>query len=185
MPEKTGNPCIKRTSTVLRLISLAVLFGGSSAIVFAAITLVKAAEAQGIPATQAATANAPLFLNFSKVLFGAGAILLLAESLDFSQRVKPRRLTIFRYAASLLCAATAMIFSLGIVPPMAELLPLMKGQPNMAAAEVEKVHADFRKLHELSRAVFGGTILLALVSLVLPAFEPTCESLAPGVTSNE
>jgi len=151
----------KTLSTILRLVALAILFGGSAAIVFAAITLVKAAEAQGVPVAEAANANAPLFIQFSKVALGAGIALLLAESLDFANNRLTDKLTIARYVSSLLCVATTMIFAFGIVPVLEELRPRIKTD--------EAAHAEFRKLHEFSRMVFGGTILLALISLVIPA----------------
>ena len=43
---------------ILRTISLAMLFGGSVAIVFAAIVLVHAAKAHGVPIAEAAARNA-------------------------------------------------------------------------------------------------------------------------------
>ena len=159
-------------ATILRQISLAILFGGSASIVFAAITLVKAAEANGIPVSEAASANAPIFIQFGRVAVGAGVALLLAESLDFAMRGRPGRLTTARYISSLLCVASTMIFAYAIVPPMEALRAEMS--TNQAARE------SFRKLHEVSRAVFGSTILLAMVSLVVPAFEtPTGNALRP------
>jgi len=166
--------CVSRASGLLRALALAILFGGSGAIVFAAVVLVKAAQAQGVPATEAATANAPVFIQFSRVLLGAGVALLVAEALDFAQRRSTTRLAVLRYTASLLCVATTMIFALGIVPPMAELLPIMKSaRADTAEARQtrESVHASFRRLHEISRIVFGSTILLALISLTIPTFE--------------
>jgi hypothetical protein len=151
-------------SRVLRLVALSVLFAGSAAIVFAAITLVKAAQAQGVPVAEAANANAPLFIQFSKVALFAGIVLLLAECLDFVGSRQPGKLTVVRYVSSLLCVATTMIFAFGIVPPLERLRPLVKTDP--------AAHAEFHKLHEISRMVFGGTIFLALVSLVIPAFGP-------------
>ncbi|HEY9868504.1 MAG TPA: hypothetical protein V6D08_05010 [Candidatus Obscuribacterales bacterium] len=151
-------------SRVLRLIALSVLFAGSAAIVFAAITLVKAAQAQGVPVAEAANANAPLFIQFSKVALAAGMVLLLAECLDFAGSRRPSKLTVARYVSSLLCVATTMIFAFGIVPPLEQLRPRVKTDP--------AAHAEFHKLHEVSRMIFGSTILLALVSLVIPAFGP-------------
>lgn len=152
-----------RISNILRLIALSILFGGSLSIVFAAITLVKAAEAQGIPVLQAATTNAPVFIQFSKISLGAGFILLLAEGLDYASHRRLNKMLIARYAASLLCTASTMVFALGIVPPMQELSTAMKSNP--------QAHEEFKKLHEVSRMVFGTTILLALISLLIPAFE--------------
>lgn len=157
-----GARCAAVTSKILRLVALSLLFGGSAAIVFAAITLVKAAQAQGIPVAEAANTNAPLFIQFSKVALGAGIVLLAAESLDFAMHKQTDKLTIARYVSSLLCVATTMIFAFGIVPPLEELRPRIKTD--------ETAHAEFHKLHEVSRMVFGGTIFFALISLVVPAF---------------
>ena len=55
-----------------------------------------------------------------------------------------------------------MIFALGIVPPMEAQLPNMKTS--------EEARQEFRKMHEVSRGVFGATILFALASLILPIF---------------
>lgn len=150
-------------SKILRLIALSILFGGSAAIVFSAITLVKAAEAQGIPVAQAAATNAPLFIHFSTIALVAGCALLLAECLDYASHRRLTKGLIVRYSVSLLCTATTMVFAFGIVPPMQELLPAIASDP--------KAHEAFHKLHEMSRMVFGSTILLALVSLVIPALE--------------
>lgn len=167
----SNNSWLQRVMGILRLISLSILSGGSAAIVFAAVTLVKAAQAQGVPTPEAAAANAPVFVHFSKVVLGAGIMLLLAEAVDFATRRTRSKLVVSRYAASLLCVATTMVFALGIVPPMAELLPLMKAQSGMAAGEVARIHASFHSLHEISRMVFSGTILLAFVSLILPVLD--------------
>lgn len=150
-------------SRILRYVSLAILFGGSSAIVFAAIVLVKAATAQGIPVAEAAATNAPLFLQFSKVALGAGILLLISELIDFITGKPQSKLTLARYGTSILCLTGTLIFALGIVPPMEQLLPDIK---TVAAA-----HEQFHKLHEISRAVFGASILFALISLLLPVFE--------------
>ena len=148
---------------VLRRVSCALLFGGSFTLVFAAIVLVKTAESQGIPAREQAETNAPMFISFSKVALSAGVALLIGECLDFAARAKASKLTFVRYVSSMLCAATTMIFAFLIIPPMEELRPIMKTN--------EEAHRQFHKLHELSRTTFTGTILLALMSLVLPAFE--------------
>ncbi len=147
---------------ILRTISLAILFGGSAAIVFAAICLVKAATAQGISAELAAAGNAPVFIAYSKVNLIAGICLLIGESLDYARRRFWSKLTAAQYASSLLCVASTMIFALGIVPSMERLAPLVKTDPSL--------HLEFRRLHESSRLVFSSTIALALISLILPVF---------------
>lgn len=171
-----GGRWISVTSKILRLVALALLFGGSAAIVFAAITLVKAAQAHGIPVAEAAGTNAPLFIQFSKVALGAGFALLAAECLDFAMHKQTDKLTIARYVSSLLCVATTMVFAFGIVPPLEELRPRIKTD--------EAAHAEFHKLHEVSRMVFGGTILLALVSLVIPALAPESASASGQKAEN-
>ena len=160
---------MERSSKILRWVSLSLLFGGSVSVVVAAITLVKAAEAQGVPVSQAASANAPVFVQFSKIALVAALALVLGESADYASHRTLSKLILARYAASLLCAATAMIFTLGIVPPLEELRAAISTSPS--------AHAEFTKLHETSRMVFGATILLALISLVMPAFQS--EALSP------
>jgi hypothetical protein len=154
---------MKLFSTILRLISLSILFAGSASIVFAAVTLVKAATAQGVPVAQAAANNAPIFIHYARVALGASIFLLFSEGLSVALNSSRTMLTKARYASSLLCVAAVMIFSLGITPAMEQLQP--------AIATDEKAHAEFTKLHESSRIVFGASIFLALVSLLLPAFE--------------
>ncbi len=150
------------TSKLLRTISLAILFGGSSAIVFAAIVLVKAAQAKGIAVPEAAATNAPIFIHFSKVALGGAVALLLAEILDLLSSQKTK-LVVARYATSTVCIVSAFIFALAIVPPLAALLPVINTDPT--------AHKSFQEMHELSRSVFGVTIFSALLSLVLPLFE--------------
>ena len=145
---------------IIRLISLSVLFAGSAAIVFAAITLVKAAEATGISVTEAATRNAPLFIQFSNITIVCAFLLLLAESIDFAVHKNLSKLALTRYIASGLCIAACIVFSFGIIPPMKALLPQISSDP--------AAHAQFTKLHSMSRGVFGASILFALISLIIP-----------------
>ena len=155
---------IEKIAQAIRLISLAVLFGGSAAIVFAAITLVKSAVAAGVPLAEAAARNAPLFIHFSKIALVCSFLLLLAESLDFANCDRLSKLVIAKYLASGLCIVSTIIFAFGIVPPMQELLPQIA---HNAAA-----HAQFTELHKLSRALFGAIILFASISLVIPSHIP-------------
>jgi hypothetical protein len=145
---------------ILRTVSLAMLFGGSVAIVFAAIVLVNAAKANGVPVSEAAANNAPVFITYAYVNLAFGIVLLIGEALDYAKRRLWTNFTKAQYAASLLCVVSTMIFALAIVPPMQRLLPDLKTN-NQALAE-------FRNLHEASRTVFGATIVLALISLLLP-----------------
>jgi len=147
---------------ILRTLALAVLFGGSIATIIAAVTLVKAAQAQGVPVAEAAARNAPVFITYAKVNLGAGILLLIGEALDFAKRRLWTKMTIAQIMCSMLCVGTTMIFALGIVPPMEALAPRIATDPS--------AHAEFHALHEVSRAVFGGTIVLALASLILPIF---------------
>lgn len=146
---------------VLRLLSLSFLFAGAASIVFAAVVLVSAAKAQGVPVAEAATANAPIFIAYSKVALGAALVLLLAELMDFSRLRQRSKLAVARFTASLFAVVTAGVFSLVIVPPMDNLLPSLKTD--------EAARQEFQHLHEVSRAVFGVTILSACVSLILTA----------------
>lgn len=157
---------MKKLAAVLRLISLAILFGGSASIVFAAIVLVKTAVAAGVPQAEAAAANAPIFIHFAKVALGAAIGLLAAEAMDFATRSNKNKKDYIRYGASFASIAATMVFSLGLTPMMSELLPAIASNPT--------AHEDFHKLHELSRLVFGGTIFFALVSLIMPVF--SCEA---------
>lgn len=163
---------------ILRTISLAILFGGSVAIVFAAIVLVNAAKAKGIPVAEAAANNAPVFIIYSKVNLTFGILLLVGEALDYAKRKVWNKPTYAQYACSLLCVVSTMIFALGVVPPMERLLPLFADKkPEVAQA----AHNEFRQMHEVSRGVFGTTIILALASLILPIFGAL--KTAPAVDS--
>lgn len=147
---------------ILRTVALAILFGGSTAIVFAAITLVHhAVETEGITRAAAATRNAPLFIGYAKINLACGFALLIGEALDYAKRRTWNKGTIAQYSCSLLCVITTMVFALFITPQMAELLPNLKDP---------QVHEAFQKLHHVSQPLFGGTILLALISLILPIF---------------
>lgn len=147
---------------ILRTISLAMLFGGSIAVVFSAVVLVQAAKAKGIPVAEAAATNAPIFINYAWMNLGFGFALLLGESLDYAGRRLWTKLTIAQYAASLLCVATTMIFAFGLAQPMSRLMPELSTS--------ETARQEFHTMHNTSRTVFGGTIILALASLLLPIF---------------
>ena len=159
---------MSKLSYILRVIALSILFGGSSTIIFAAITLVKAAEAKGVPVAQAAAANVPIFFGFSTIALVCAIILLAAESMDFAKRKQAGATTKARWATSALSVAATMVLAFGIIPPMKELIPMMKDN--------EQAHADFKKLHEASRGVFSAIILFALASLILPAFDSKREN---------
>lgn len=150
---------------IARTLSLVMLSGGSAAIVFAAVVLVKAATAKGIPVAEAATANAPLFIAYSRVALGSAIVLLIAEAIDLATNKNKTKLTNIRYASSLICAIAAFGFALGIVPPLEELLPMIATDP--------AAHEKFHKLHEMSRMVFGVSILGGFLSTLLPLFEKT------------
>lgn len=164
-------------SKVLRSLSLTLLSGGSAAIVFAAIALVKAATANGVPVAEAATANAPIFIHYAKIAFGAAMVLLLAEIMDFLRPVAKSKLDYARYAAGIACIACVCVYAFAIVPPMEKLLPTIK-----TAAEA---HEEFKRLHELSRAVFGASILFAFIDVLLPAFRKDRSSAHAIETSSK
>ena len=133
-------------------------------IVFAVVTLVKAAKEKGIPVAEAAMNNAPVFLNFSVIALACAGLLLVAEVLDFiKNKATASKLVKTRWATSLIAVAATMVFSLGIVPPMKDLLPQI--QTNQEARE------KFDGMHKSSERVFGIVILFALISLLLPAFD--------------
>lgn len=155
-------------SQILRLITLAVLFGGSTMIVFAAITLVHAAVAKGIPVADAATANVPIFLHYSKIALGCGIGLLIAEAINFAKTKTASKLVKARWAASGIASMSTMVLAFAIVPLMKELLPLLKTST--------EAHQKFQTLHHSSEAVFSIIIVCALVSLLLPVFETKQES---------
>jgi uncharacterized protein YybS (DUF2232 family) len=114
---------IAKLGAILRLSSLAVLFAGSAAIVFAAITLVKIGEAKGLTVSAAATANAPIFLHFAKVTSIAAVLLLIAEVIDNYFTPKITRLKIIQYIATGACCLCVFAFSFVIAPQMMQLLP--------------------------------------------------------------
>jgi hypothetical protein len=147
---------------VLRTISLSILFGGSLAIVFAAIVLVHAFKSQGLSGVDAAATNAPVFITYAKVNLAFGILLLVGEALDYATRKIWNPATAAQYACSLLCVVSTMIFALAVVPPMERLLPQLKEQ--------QEARQQFHQLHDVSRTVFGATIGFALASLLLPIF---------------
>lgn len=160
---------------IARTLSLVMLSGGSAAIVFAAIVLVKAATAKGIPVAEAATANAPLFIAYSRVALGSAIVLLIAEVIDLVTNKNKAALSKVRYVSSVICAIAAFGFALGIVPPLEELLPLIAQDP--------AAHEKFHKLHEISRVIFGISILGAFTSLLIPIFGKSEETIASTKTT--
>lgn len=157
--------CIEmiKLAYVLRVLALAILFGGSISVVISAITLVKAAEAHGVPVAQAATANAPMFITFSNIVMVSGFVLLFAESMDYAKHRVINKLLSIRYGASLLCSIATIILCFAIVPPMKEMLSSIH--------ENERTEQTWKTFHESSRVAFGVIILSALISLVMPVFE--------------
>jgi hypothetical protein len=155
---------MNKFARIIRLISLSMLFGGGSAIVFAAITLVHAAKAQGIPVNEAAAANAPIFIEFAKVAAAFAIALVAAEAVeikgDLHNLEKRSRWPMARYFSSIIAAVATFIFAFAIVPPMSDLQPKLRTE---ATAQ-----AEFKKLHEISRLVFSVMIVFSLVSLVVP-----------------
>ncbi len=164
-------------SKISRLIALSLLTGGSAAVTFTAIALVKAATAHGVSVSEAATANAPIFLNYAKIALGAAILLAIAEIIEFTKPGSKTKLDLFRYIASVGSIVCVMVFTFGIVPPMERLLPDIK--------TVTEAHEQFHKLHELSRAIFGTSIFLAFASLLLPVFKKEEISLQLGREGKE
>lgn len=153
---------MEKLCRVLRTIALAMMSGGSAAVVFSAVVLVKTATAQGVPVAEAAANNAPVFIQYSRIAMGSAFLLIFAELVGFAINKDKSKMSIWTYAASALAAITALIFAFGIVPPMETLLPSIR--------TVETAREQFHHLHEISRAVFGASILFAFVSLLLPIF---------------
>jgi hypothetical protein len=139
-------------------------------IIFSAITVVKAAQAQGMGIPEAATLNAPVFILFSKIALGAAFVLLLGESLAYAAERRMTKLDIARCATSVITIACAMVFGLMFVPPMQDLLPTMKAESQAHLQTETPAHVEFRKLHEGSRGVFAVMMLGALLSLLIPVF---------------
>jgi hypothetical protein len=148
---------------ILRVIALAFLFAGTASITFAAITLVTAAHAQGVPIPQAAATNAPMFYMFGTVVFVNAILLLLGEALDYAAERRLPGVVKARDASSLICVAAAMVLKFGIIAPMQQLSPQIK--------DSQEAHAAFTKFHEASRIDFSIIIVCALISLLLPAFD--------------
>jgi len=153
---------------ICRLIALSLLFGGSSAIVFAAITLVRAAGEHGMTVAQAASYNAPIFVHFSTVALVAAAVLMATELIDYQFDRKFNRHKLVRYGASFLCFACTVVFSLWLTPMMEQVRPNIEHDP--------AAHELFDKLHHTSKIIFLGTIIFALVSLTAPALETKVKS---------
>ncbi len=148
---------------ILRLTSLSILFAGSAAIVFAAITLVKAAQANGLSVSAAATANAPIFLHYSKVVAVTAVVLLIAEAVDSFFTQKYTKFKLIQYVATTICCLCAFNFAFVIAPEMQYLLPYIHS--------LNGIQDAFQNLHETSRILFSGIILFAWLSLIMPAFE--------------
>jgi hypothetical protein len=128
--------------------------------VFAAVSGVKSAEERGIPVAQAASANAPVFVEYGKAALVLCIFLLFVELLDYITDRKidlPRKL---RYGTSTACFVAAAILSLGIVPHMEALLPDI--QTN------EESHAEFRRSHNQSRLAVTAIVLFAFASIAIP-----------------
>lgn len=153
---------MQKTIQAVRNIALALLFGGPATTVFIAVSQVKAGQAQGMTAQEAAFANAPLFILAGKVAFIAAFVLLIAEAVDFALVRKASKVVLARYASSVLSIVATIVFAVGLIPPMEQLLPRIK--------QDEAAHAEFKRLHEISRATFSATILFALLSLILSPF---------------
>jgi hypothetical protein len=160
---RAGETTMIKLSYILRVISLAILFGGSIAVVVSAITLVKAAEAHGVVVHEAAARNAPMFLMFSNMVMVSGFVLLLAESLDYAKHRVINRLLAVRYGASLLCSIATIILCFAITPPMREMLNSIHSS--------EQTHEIWEVFHKSSQVAYSVIILSALISLVMPAFE--------------
>lgn len=124
----------------------------------------------GIATEVAAAVNAPLFYQYSKLAAVAAFALLIAESMDYAAHRSPSKLERVRYATSMLSAAAVMIFVFGLVPPMKKMSNLFMARPAMFLLNAD-IRDRFHQYHETARIVFGASILLALASLTMPAFD--------------
>lgn len=150
-------------SYILRSISLAILGGGCIGVTVSAISLVKAAEAKGVTAAVAATANAPMFITFSNVMIGCAIVLFIGELIDLLIKKRMTKLMCTRFAASALAFTACFILSFAIIPPM-------KGMLGEIHA-TEQTEATWKKFHESARIIFGIIILSSMTSLCVPGFE--------------
>lgn len=149
---------------MMRVIALAFLSAGSASIVFAAISLVKAAVARGMPIAEAAAANVPIFYMFSTVVLICSCILFVAECIDFVMKLSPQSLLVkLRYTMSMICVCCGLIWSLGIVPQMRDLNPRIKSDAD--------AHEQFQKMHKMSEMDMSAVMVCALISLLLPGLE--------------
>jgi formate hydrogenlyase subunit 3/multisubunit Na+/H+ antiporter MnhD subunit len=154
-----------KLSYILRMVALSILFGGSIAVIVSAITLVKAAQAQGVATAVAATANAPMFMTFSSIVMVCGFLLLAGEALDYAKERKINKLVGVRYAASLIAVCATMILSFAVVPPMKRMLEAG------AIHTTGEAETTWKTFHEASQIVFSVIILSSFVALVVPGFE--------------
>ncbi len=154
-----------KLSYILRMVALSILFGGSIAVIVSAITLVKAAQAQGVATVAAATANAPMFMTFSSIVMVCGFLLLAGEALDYAKERKINKLVGTRYAASLIAVVGTMILAFAVVPPMKRML---ETRAIHSSGEAEETWNTF---HKTSQIVFSVIVLSSFVALVVPGFE--------------
>lgn len=165
-----SNSAMSNVNNGARLIALSLLSGGAAMVTFVAVTLVKAAKAEGVAVTEAAFRNGPAFINFSYIALGAAAILLVTELIDYMSRKKEAssgflsKSLIVRYVSSLVCALLMIVFSVVFAMPMGKLMPEIRTN--------EAAHEQFDKLHNGSRIVFGIGILFGFISLVIPNSMP-------------
>lgn len=169
-----SNQAISNINNGARLIALSLLSGGAAMVTFVAITLVKAAKAEGVADAEAAFRNGPAFINFSYIALGAAAVLLITEVIDYMSHSKEaskgflKKSLLVRYISSLVCAALMIVFATVFAMPMGKLMPEIRTN--------EAAHEQFDKLHEGSRIVFGIGILFGFISLVIPNSMPARKS---------
>jgi hypothetical protein len=145
---------------VFRVVSLAILCAGSMGFVFAAVTGVKSAEERGIPVAQAATANAPVFVEYAKAALVLCIFLLFLELLGYAFNRKLDMARKLRFGTSAACFTAAAFLALAIVPRMEQLIPEIQNK--------EDSRAEFHGLHNQSRVVVSAIILFAFASIAIP-----------------
>lgn len=145
--------------SALNLSILAIVFGGSIGVLFCALTLIHQAKLAGIDVSVAANNNAPLFFNYSKIIFVFAIILLITHLAKYWHLRKQTKVNILLNLTPItLCFTTIMIFSLLLTPQITVLRPLVKSSI--------KAKNEFKKFHNLSQIDFFIIILTSFISLL-------------------
>jgi hypothetical protein len=145
--------------------------------VFAAVSGVKSAQERGIPVAQAATANAPVFVEYGKAALVLCIFLIFLELVDFVFQRKPDFARKLRYGTSAACFVAAAYLALALIPQMEQLIPDLRTN--------EESHAQFQALHNQSRVVVTAIIILAFASIAIPLINDFRQLQLEGQNSGE